>query len=81
MSGKELNQVALDKNGKTVGALWTEVAGDSFSFDIAVNESNRRQGIADALLSNAFDEFEFQNDGRPDEDALEYEVYVVNPAM
>jgi ribosomal protein S18 acetylase RimI-like enzyme len=74
---KNLKTVALDENNNVIGALWTSIIGDEFSFDIAVDKSFQRKGIGEKLLKEAFAEFNAYDD----EGNLKYNVDVVNPSM
>ena len=77
LKGKELINVALNKNGDVVGGLWTEVDGDEFSFDIAVDKTSQGKGIGEKLVNEAISEFDAQNY----EDQLKYKIDVTNPIM
>lgn len=78
LRGKELIYVALDEQDKVVGALWTEVDHNEFSFDVAVSKSHQRQGIGDKLVKLAISEYGNVKDMYDD---LSYKVDVTNPNM
>lgn len=56
LSGKELTLIAVT-NGKCVGALYTELSGDEFSFDVIVDKSERGRGIGKKLINFGLSEF------------------------
>ena len=62
---------------KVVGILFTSLVGDSFSFDIVVDPSFRRQGIATELAKQGLQEFQQLSWDMP----IELQVDVVNPHM
>jgi len=77
LRGKELKSVVLDENDNVLGGLWTEISGDEFSFDIAIDKSYQGMGIGERLVREAFSEFNLQNY----DDELRYVVDVTNPVM
>lgn len=77
LRGKELIYVAIDGDENVLGALWTEISGDEFSFDVVVDKSAQGKGLGDKLVRLAMDEFNYQNY----DDNLKYKVDVTNPAM
>lgn len=77
LRGKELINVALNKNGDVVGGLWTEISRDEFSFDIAVDKTSQGKGIGEKLVNEAISEFDAQNY----DDQLKYKIDVTNPIM
>jgi len=82
LRGKEIKSVATDSEGEVVGGLWTEVDGDSFSFDVAIDEKSQGQGVGEKLVNEAFQEFEIQADMMADMDQeLKYNIEVTNPSM
>jgi len=78
LRNKEIKSVATDSEGEVVGGLWTEVDGDSFSFDVAIDEKSQGQGVGEKLVNEAFQEFEFNADGNEE---LKYNIEVTNPSM
>jgi len=72
-----LSQVALEKD-KVVGALWTNISGDVFSFDIVVSKDQQGKGVGSKLVDAAIREFNEMKDAYPD---LKYQVKSVNEAM
>ena len=77
LRGKDLKSVALDDEGNVVGGLWTEISGDEFSFDVAVDKSMQGKGVGEKLVNEAISEFNAENF----EDQLKYKVDVTNPVM
>ena len=77
LSGKDLKSVALDDEGNVVGGLWTEVSGDEFSFDVAVDKSMQGKGVGEKLVNEAISEFKFADF----DNELKYKVDVTNPVM
>ena len=78
LRGKDLNSVAVDKEGKTVGGLWTEVNGDEFSFDVAIDKTAQGQGVGEKLVKDAISQFNNEKEANPN---LKYKVDVTNPIM
>jgi ribosomal protein S18 acetylase RimI-like enzyme len=77
LRGKELRYVVIDGGKMVLGALWTEVDGNEFSFDVVVSKSAQGRGLGDKLVRLAMEEFNSQNyDGQ-----LIYKIDVTNPAM
>lgn len=62
LRGKTLSQVFVDKKDKVKGGLWTEINGNEFSFDIAVDKDSRKKGIGSALIKSAIQEFNSLNE-------------------
>ena len=62
LSDKELNTLAI-KNDKVVGALYTGMTGNKYSFDIIVDKNFRNQGIGDKLFKFGMEEFKQLPDG------------------
>jgi ribosomal protein S18 acetylase RimI-like enzyme len=77
LRGKDLKSVALNEDGDVVGGLWTEVSGDEFSFDVAVDKSMQGKGVGEKLVNEAISEFNTENY----EGQLKYSVDVTNPVM
>lgn len=77
LRGKDLKSVAVNDNGDVIGGLWTEISGDEFSFDIAVDKSYRGMGVGIELIKEAFSLFNLENY----EEQLRYVVDVTNPIM
>ena len=77
LRGKDLRTVAVDKNGETVGGLWTEVNGNDFSFDVAVDKKMQGKGVGEKLVNEAIAEFNNNNI----EGNLKYNIDVTNPSM
>ena len=78
LRGKDLKSVAVDKEGKTVGGLWTEVNGDEFSFDVAIDKISQGQGVGEKLVKDAISQFNNEKEANPN---LKYKVDVTNPIM
>lgn len=72
LSGKNLSILSI-KDGKCVGALYTELSGNEFSFDIVVDKNERNRGIGDKLFNFAMNEYH----DLPDNYILKLDV--VNP--
>ena len=77
LRGKDLRNVALNKKGDVVGGLWTEVDGNEFSFDIAIDKVAQGKGIGEKLVNEAISEFNTQDY----EGQLKYKIDVTNPIM
>ena len=77
LRGKDLRGVALNKNGDVIGGLWTEISGNEFSFDIAIDKTAQGKGVGEKLVNEAISEFNAQNY----EDELKYKIDVTNPIM
>ena len=77
LRGKELIAVYMD-TGKVVAALYTEVSGDEFSFDVIVGEDHQGRVIGSKMLDIAIEVFEQQKDGN---DEMIIRLDVVNPVM
>jgi len=76
---KELNQTVRDSSGKVVGALYTSIINDVFSFDIVVDPNSQGQGIGSQLVESAILEFNnYKFDMMPN---LKMEADVVSPVM
>lgn len=74
LSDKNLSVIAI-KNGKAVGALYTGLSGDEFSFDIIVDKNERGQGIGNKLSNLGFSEYRDLPEG------YNLKLDVVNPNM
>lgn len=72
-----LSQVALEGD-KVVGALWTNISGNFFSFDVVVSKDQQGKGLGSKLVDAAIREFNEMRDAYPD---LEYQVKSVNEGM
>lgn len=73
----EINTVAV-ANNQVVGALFTSLMNNKFSFDIVVNPTFQRQGIGTELAKIALREFRQLKEDMPE---LEMYADVVNPSM
>jgi GNAT superfamily N-acetyltransferase len=62
LRGKTLSQVYVDKTDVVRGGLWTEVDGNKFSFDVAVDKDSRKKGIGSMLVKSALSEFNSLNE-------------------
>lgn len=77
LRGKDLRSVALDKKGNVIGGLWTEIDGNEFSFDIAIDKIAQGKGVGEKLVNEAISEFNAQDY----EGQLKYKIDVTNPIM
>ena len=77
LRGKDLINVALDKNGDVIGGLWTEIDSNEFSFDIAIDKTAQGKGVGEKLVKAAISEFNAQDY----EGQLKYKIDVTNPIM
>lgn len=72
LRNKDLHSIAI-KDGKCVGALYTSLVGENFSFDIIVDKNEQNKGIGNELFKIGMDEFK----SLPDTYTLKLDV--VNP--
>lgn len=77
LRGKNLTLVSLDDKQNVNGALWTELDGNEFSFDIAVAETSRGKGIGSQLVNKAMSEFNSINE----DGSFTYKLDVVSKDM
>tara|TARA_B100001778_G_scaffold334952_1_gene349453 strand:- start:500 stop:2074 length:1575 start_codon:yes stop_codon:yes gene_type:complete len=77
LSDKEPSMVAVSGD-RVVGALFTSVQGNSYSFDVVVDPSFQRQGIGGRLTDMAMSHYKDMSADMPD---LEMNADVVNPVM
>ncbi len=78
LRGKDLKSVAVDKEGKIIGGLWTEVNGDEFSFDVVIDKTSQGQGVGEKLVKDVISQFNNEKEANPN---LKYKVDVTNPIM
>ena len=56
LSDKELMLLAI-KNDKVVGALYTGISGNKYSFDVVVDKTERNKGIGKQLINYGISEY------------------------
>ena len=78
LSDKSLASVARDKTGRVIGALYTSIVDNIFSFDIVVEKSSQGIGIGKRLVDEAISMYQSYAFDVPD---LKIEADVVSPAM
>lgn len=74
---KEPVVVAIDE-GRVVGALFTSLVGDSFSFDVAVLAEYQGQGVGRQLIDAGMQEYRNLKFDMPE---VEMNLDVVNPML
>lgn len=73
LSDKDVHLVAID-GSMVVGALYTSLVGDKYSFDVIVHPDYQRRGIGRKLIQEGINEY-------GNLDGVDMELDVVNPHM
>lgn len=78
LSNKELTYVSKDEKGNVIGALYTSLDQNTFSFDVVVSQTAQGQGIGTKLVEEAISIYKHYKFDMPN---LKIEADVVSPVM
>jgi hypothetical protein len=80
LRGKEIASIIIDiLQHKVAGVLWTEIDGNSFSFDIIINKEFRGKNLSHSLIDRAIENYNNIKDDYGKKFSIVLDV--VNPKM
>jgi ribosomal protein S18 acetylase RimI-like enzyme len=83
LRNKELSGVLIDaKLSLVIGAIWTSIDDNIFSFDIAIDPSYQNMGLSHMLIKDGINQYKNEKFAYDDMDEdFEMELDVINPKL